>query len=121
VSWSKTLQIIAVDAIGKSQTLIIPIVITTKDDDKPILDLSSIKVVSNAWWSWYTVKFNFIDKTSWVWGSSIRLSDGDKHTFKWSSVSMILPQLWSINYSAVDLFNNQVDGTINLNDYLSKL
>jgi membrane peptidoglycan carboxypeptidase len=112
------LQIIAVDSNNKSKSLSLPVIVWNSDTDKPILDISSIKVLPIEAW-WYTVSFTFLDKTSGVSSSSIKLPDGTKQVFKGTTVKTTLPLLWSINYSVIDLFGNQTDGTINLPDYIN--
>jgi hypothetical protein len=45
------------------------------------------------------------------------LPDATKQTFKGTTVKFNVTELWSINYSIVDLFGNQTDGILNLSDY----
>jgi len=117
MSGTVTLQIIAVDNTNKSKTLTVPVVVWTTDTDKPTLDLSTIKV-SPIEAGWYSVSFTFLDKTSGVSSSLIKLPDGTKQNFKGTTVKFNITELWSISYSVVDLFSNQTDGTINLADYI---
>jgi hypothetical protein len=97
--------------------LSLPVVLSTTDSDKPSLDNSSIKVTQQEWW--YAISFAFVDKTSWVSSSVVKLPDGTKQNFKWNTVKFTTSQLWVINYSAVDLFGNQIDGTIDLNQHIA--
>ena len=116
LSWSVSLVIVAVDNSNKSKTLTLPLILSDTDTDKPTLDNSSIKVVNQGTWG-YSVSFNFLDKTSWISSSIVKMPDASKKTFKWSSVQFNLQTLWSITYSVVDLFGNQIEGSINLSEY----
>jgi penicillin-binding protein 1A len=116
LSGTITLQIIAVDASNKSKTLLLPLTLGTTDSDKPSLDMSSIKVLQQEWW--YSVSFSFLDKTSGVSNSIVKLPDWTKQNFKWNIAKFIVPELWTISYSVVDLFSNQTDGTIDLKQHI---
>jgi membrane peptidoglycan carboxypeptidase len=118
ISGNVTLQIIALDNTNKSKTLTIPIIVWTIDTDKPIIDVSSIKVMPIQT-GWYNVSFVFLDKTSGISNSVINLPNGTKQNFKWNTVKFIISELWIVNYSVIDLFKNQTDGTINLTDYVN--
>ena len=119
MSGTVNLQIIAVDNTNKSKTLRLSVVVWTTDTDKPTLDLSSVKVIPLEE-GWYNVSFGLLDKTSGIWTTVIKLPDATKQTFKGTIVKFNVVELWSINYSVVDLFWNQTDGTLNLSDYATQ-
>jgi hypothetical protein len=116
MSGTITLQIIAVDNTNKSKTLKLSVMVWTTDTDKPTLDLSSVKVVVLEA-GWYSVSFGLLDKTSGIGSTVVKLPDGTKQTLKGTTVKFNVAELWAINYSVVDLFENQTDGTLNLSDY----
>lgn len=118
MSGTITLLIVAVDNTNKSKTLSLPVVVSDTDTDKPTLDNSSIKVINQGTW-WYAVSFSFIDKTSGVSSSIVKLPDTTKKTFKGTSAQFTLQELWPITYSVVDSFGNQTEWSLNLNDYVN--
>jgi hypothetical protein len=111
------LQIIAVDSNNRSKTLTLSINIWTSDTDKPTLDLSTLKV-SPVEAGGYSVSFGVLDKTSGVGSTVIKLPDGTKQTYKWTTIRFSTATLWVINYAIVDLFGNQTDGTLDLATYV---
>jgi len=116
MSGTVTLQIIAIDNTNKTKTLTLSVTVWATDTDKPTLDLSSIKVIPLEA-GWYSVSFGLLDKTSGIGTTVVKLPDGTKQTLKGTTVKFNVPELWSINYSVVDLFGNQTDGILNLSDY----
>lgn len=111
-----TMQIIAVDEQGKARTLSLPLMLVAWDSDKPNIDKSAISVKQTEWG--YSVKLAFIDPTSGIANSTIKLPNGEKKVFQWSNAEFIVSELGIISYSVIDSFNNQTDGTVNLSEYL---
>ena len=76
-----TLQIIAVDATGKANSITIPVKLTKDDTDKPTLDNTAIKVTALSEGG-YEVQLGFTDKTSGIDSVNVVLPDSSSKNLK---------------------------------------
>lgn len=110
------IQIIAIDATGKSNSITVPVKIATEDTDKPTLDNTTTKVKTVE--GGYEVTLGFVDKTSGVVSVDVTLPDGTSKSLKGAIVSLTTASAGTVQYRAKDLFGNTLEGSLTMADYL---
>lgn len=112
-----TLQIIAVDGEGKSNSVTLPVKLTIADTDKPVLDNTATKVVALGT-GWYEITLGFTDPTSGIDTVLVTLPDNSSKTLNGDVVKIISSSIGTVTYLVKDMFWNSLEGTIDMSAYL---
>jgi membrane peptidoglycan carboxypeptidase len=113
-----TIQLIAVDKDGFSNSKKIEVNVTTQDTQAPFLVEDKSVVKKNQDWT-YTVMMLFDDALSTVAGGEFFSSTGQKiYEFKNNFASFQVESLWEVSIKIKDAYQNILNQTLDLNKYL---